>query len=259
MDKNNRHKGSRRRPGAERRRRPTSLFGYTWAFWVWSGLQTVPHGRGQRFGSSRIFFVRTQLEMLFLVVYSIKCAGGPPKPGSGPSPIRKLRSDASSGMVMDKIFSARNNRNFFSPTKTQPGLKNTQVYWGGWGWAEAGGEDGAAGEICYSVVVKYEFREVPSCKCVNTLFFMTTRFSYTAVGARTSDPSASIRTVRDSGAHIRNIRLQCMQHQELIIATSKICRKLLRIIHRKWGKNLPHMFFYWNIQNPRRKCNIQIT
>jgi hypothetical protein len=34
---------------------------------------------------------------------------------SGPSPVRKLRPDASSEMGMGRIFSARNNRNFFQP------------------------------------------------------------------------------------------------------------------------------------------------
>jgi hypothetical protein len=45
----------------------------------------------------------------------MKCAGGPPKPGPGPSPAQKLRPGASTGMAMGRIFSARNNRNFFEP------------------------------------------------------------------------------------------------------------------------------------------------
>jgi hypothetical protein len=31
-------------------------------------------------------------------------------------------------MGMGRIFSARNNRNFFSPARTRPGPKNAQVY-----------------------------------------------------------------------------------------------------------------------------------
>jgi hypothetical protein len=45
--------------------------------------------------------------------------GGLPKPGPGLSPARKLRPDASSGMVMGRIFSTRNNRNFFGLARTE--------------------------------------------------------------------------------------------------------------------------------------------
>jgi hypothetical protein len=65
--------------------------------------------------SSWIFFARARHEMLFLVVLHYKMRRRPPKPGPGPSPARELRRDASSGMVMSRIFSTRNNRIFFRP------------------------------------------------------------------------------------------------------------------------------------------------
>jgi hypothetical protein len=46
----------------------------------------------------------------------------PARARPAPGPARKLRPDASSGMVMGRIFSTRNNRIFF-----QPGPKNAQV------------------------------------------------------------------------------------------------------------------------------------
>jgi hypothetical protein len=63
----------------------------------------------------------------FYLFYTIKCAGGLPKPGPGPSPTQKLRPDASSGMVMGRIFSARNNRNFFEPGPARKMLRSSRV------------------------------------------------------------------------------------------------------------------------------------
>jgi hypothetical protein len=77
----------------------------------------------------KIFLARARPEVLFLFVLHYKIRGGPPKPWPGPSLAQKLRPDASSGMVMDRIFSGRNNRIFFSPAPTQPGPKNAQVYY----------------------------------------------------------------------------------------------------------------------------------
>jgi hypothetical protein len=68
---------------------------------------------------AKIFLARAQPEMLFLVVLHYKCAGGPPKPGPDPSPAQKLRPNASSGMVMGRIFSAWNNIIFFSPARPE--------------------------------------------------------------------------------------------------------------------------------------------
>jgi hypothetical protein len=90
---------------------PTNLTGRAWA---------------EILKPAKIFLAQAQPEMLFWLFYTIKCAGGPPKPGPGPSPARKLRPDASSGMVMGRIFSARKNRNIFqpypNPARPKPGL-----------------------------------------------------------------------------------------------------------------------------------------
>jgi hypothetical protein len=71
---------------------------------------------------AKLFLARARSKMLFLVVLHYKCARGPPKPGPAPRPARKLRPDLSSGMVMGRIFSARNNRNFL-----RPGPKNAHL------------------------------------------------------------------------------------------------------------------------------------
>jgi hypothetical protein len=117
---------------------------YTWAFWARPDPARRPgpgpaHARpahepystgvGRDLEAREIcFLARARPEMLFLVVLHYQCAGGPPKPGPGPSPARKLRPDASSGMVIGRIFSSRNNINFFQPgpnparTEKCPGL-----------------------------------------------------------------------------------------------------------------------------------------
>jgi hypothetical protein len=86
--------------------------------------RTLLDGRGKRSWSPRkVFLARAQPEMLFLVVLHYKIRG---RPAPSPSPARKLRPDTSSGMAMGRIFSARNNINFFqpdpNPARPEPGL-----------------------------------------------------------------------------------------------------------------------------------------
>jgi hypothetical protein len=83
---------------------PTNLTGWAWA---------------EILKPAKKFLARARPEMLFLVVLHYKCAGGPIKPGPSPSPARKVRPDTFSGMVMGRIFSARNNRNFFDPARPE--------------------------------------------------------------------------------------------------------------------------------------------
>jgi hypothetical protein len=74
----------------------------------------------------------------FLLFYTIKYAGGPPRPGPGLSSARKIRPDLPSGTVMAGLFWAEITRLFFGPTRTWPGPQNAQVYVQGyiWGWLE---------------------------------------------------------------------------------------------------------------------------
>jgi hypothetical protein len=53
---------------------------------------------------ANFFFARARPEMLFLVVLHYKMRGRPAQARVRPEPDRKLRPDASSGMVMDRIF-----------------------------------------------------------------------------------------------------------------------------------------------------------
>jgi hypothetical protein len=67
-------------------------------------------GVGRDLEAHEFFLAQARPEMLFLVVLHYKI-----RRAARPNPARKARSDASSGMVMGRIFLARNNRNFFQP------------------------------------------------------------------------------------------------------------------------------------------------
>jgi hypothetical protein len=59
----------------------------------------------------------------------ISPTGGPPKPEPGPTPIRKLRPDVSSGMVMGRIFSAWNDQGFSTRAEKCSGIVRNHPIW----------------------------------------------------------------------------------------------------------------------------------
>jgi hypothetical protein len=65
--------------------------------------------------------------MLFLVVLQYKMRGRPAQTRARPEPGPKIEARCVQWDGHGRIFSARNNKKFFSPARTRPGPKNAQV------------------------------------------------------------------------------------------------------------------------------------
>jgi hypothetical protein len=108
-------------PDRPRRTGPAHFCGYTLAFWARARPTPSPPTNLTRRAWAEILKPAKKIwlepgpKCCFQLFYTIKCVGD--QPGPGPSPTRKLRPDASSGMVMGRIFSSRNNKKNFSSAR----------------------------------------------------------------------------------------------------------------------------------------------